>query len=321
MEFEQFRDENGHLVLDKRQRESLVEAGISTVEMLATTPLQELVKLAGFGEKSAKEKWQHAKDTVLGVSFVSAKDYYERQKSKPFLTTGSKALDGILGGGVKVGELTEFWGEETVGKSQLCMQLSVNVQLPSEKGGLNGGILYFDTEGQVRGDRIIQMAKELSLNEPLNNIIVARCYTSDHQRFLLDNIGSVIEKHNIKLIVVDSLIVHFRSEYMGREQLALRQQLLNKYIHKLQSLATTYNLAVVVTNQAVANPDVFGVDTKPTGGHVVGHGVSARIWIRKGKSGVRIARLQKSPWLPESECIFKITEKGIEDQEEKKQNE
>jgi len=161
------------------------------------------------------------------------------------------------------------------------------------------------------------MAQHLGLDpeEVAKNIIFAEAYTSDHQMFLVDNADKVVKENNIRLIIVDSLTSHFRSEYLGREMLAERQQKLNKHLHKLIRLARAFNAVAVVTNQVMAKPDVFfGDSVHPVGGHIVAHTSHTRIYLRKSARGpVRIARLVSSPYLPEGERVFKITENGIED--------
>jgi DNA repair protein RadA len=233
------------------------------------------------------------------------------------LTSGSKVVDRLLDGGLETQTITEFYGEYGTGKSQICHQLCVNVQLPPERGGLSGAALYIDTENTFRTERIVQMSRHLGL-EPeqiAKNIIYAEAYTSDHQMFLLDNADEVIKANNVKLIIVDSLTALFRSEYLGREMLAPRQQKLNMHMHKLIRLARAFNAVAVVTNQVMAKPDVFFGDAiHPIGGHIVGHTSHTRFYLRRAAHGpVRIARLVSSPYLPEGEEIFKVTENGIED--------
>jgi DNA repair protein RadA len=233
------------------------------------------------------------------------------------LTSGSKAIDEILGGGLETQTITEIYGEYGSGKSQLCHQMCVNVQLPVERGGLNSGALYVDTENTFRTERIVQMANHLGLNpeEIAKNIIFAEAYTSDHQMFLLENADKIVKENNIRLIIVDSLTAHFRSEYLGREMLAERQQKLNKHMHRLIRLARAFNAVAVVTNQVMAKPDVFfGDAVHPVGGHIVAHTSHTRVFLRKSSRGpTRIARLVSSPYLPEGERVFKVTENGVED--------
>ena len=199
----------------------------------------------------------------------------------------------------------------------MCHQLCVNVQLPPERGGLGGAALYIDTENTFRTERIVQMARHLGLDpeEVVKNIVFAEAYTSDHQMFLVDNADKVVKENGIRLIIVDSLTSHFRSEYLGREMLAERQQKLNKHLHKLIRLARAFNAVAIVTNQVMSKPDVFfGNVVHPVGGHIVAHTSHTRIFLRKSARGpVRIARLVSSPYLPEGERIFKITENGMED--------
>jgi len=301
--------------------QKLRELGFNTVESIATAAIKEL-EPAGISEKKALDVIRAARST-LSLTFMRADELMKIRQTVMRLTTGSKAIDEVLAGGLETQTITEFYGEYGSGKSQLCHQMCVNVQLPTERGGLNGGALYVDTENTFRTERIVQMAQHLGLNpdEVVRKIIFAEAYTSDHQMFLLENADKVIKDNNVRLIVVDSLTAHFRSEYLGREMLAERQQKLNKHMHRLIRLARAFNAVAVVTNQVMAKPDVFfGDAVHPVGGHIVAHTSHTRIYLRKSSRGpLRIARLVSSPYLPEGERVFKITESGVEDVSEEDQ--
>ena len=296
----------------------LQEMGFHTIESLATATARELGP-AGISEKKALDVIRLARGSIE-LAFVRADELLKRRQTINRLTTGSQTLDTLLGGGLETQTITEFYGEYGSGKSQLCHQLCINVQLPLQQGGLNAATLYIDTENTFRTERLVQMAQHHNLDpeQAARNVIVADAYTSDHQIFLLENADKIIKENDIRLIIIDSLTSHFRSEYVGRETLALRQQRLNKHMHKLIRLARAFNTAAVVTNQVMAKPDVFfGDAVHPIGGHVVAHTSHTRIYLRKASRGpVRIARLVSSPYLPDGESIFKITTNGIEEVEE-----
>jgi RecA/RadA recombinase len=158
--------------------------------------------------------------------------------------------------------------------TQLAHQLSVNVQLPPEKGGLGKTAVYIDCEGTFSPNRIVSMAKAKGLDPEaaLKNVFVARAFNAEHQMFIVDKLREQIEEKNIGLIVIDSITSHFRAEYIGRGELAERQQKLNKHLHALQRLADAFNLAVYITNQVMADPSViFGDPTRPIGGNILAH--------------------------------------------------
>lgn len=299
----------------------LRELGFNTVESLATATAREL-EPAGIGEKRALEVIRKARSS-MALSFIRADELLKMRQSILRLTTGSKTMDELLAGGLESQTITEFFGEYGSGKSQICHQLCVNVQLPPERGGLDGGALYIDTENTFRTERIVQMAQHLGLDPEsvVKKIIFAEAFTSDHQMFLLDNADKVVKENDIRLIIVDSVTSHFRSEYLGREMLAERQQKLNKHLHRLIRLARAFNAVAVVTNQVMAKPDVFfGNTVHPIGGHIIAHTSHTRLFLRKSARGpVRIARLVSSPYLPEGERVFKITENGIIDVTEEDQ--
>lgn len=301
--------------------QKLRELGFHTVESLATATIKEL-EPAGISEKKAADVIRAARST-LSLTFIRADELLKMRQNVLRLSSGSKSLDEILGGGLETQTITEIYGEYGSGKSQLCHQMCVNVQLPSERGGLGGSALYIDTENTFRTERIVQMSQHLGLSpeEVVKNIVFAEAFTSDHQMFLLDNADKIIKENNVRLIIVDSLTAHFRSEYLGREMLAERQQKLNKHMHRLIRLARAFNAVAVVTNQVMAKPDVFFGDAiHPVGGHIVAHTSHTRLYLRKSSRGpTRIARLVSSPYLPEGERVFKVTENGVEDLTEQDQ--
>ncbi len=299
--------------------EKLTEVGYTDPMALAVSSPSELATIADIGEGQAT-KIIHSVREMLDLGFVSADKILERKLQSIKITTGSKNLDKLLGGGVETQAITEVYGQFASGKSQLGFQLAVNVQLPKEKGGLEKKCLFIDTENTFSPNRIIDIAKSVGMNpeEALKNIFVARAYNSEHQIFLIDKAPEMIEQKNIGLIIIDSLTSHFRADFVGRGELASRQQKLNKHLHNLQRLSDAHNLAVYVTNQVMSRPDVlFGDPTAPVGGHVLAHQATYRLYFRKGRAGTKIAQLTDAANLPPGEAIFKITEKGIEDVDEK----
>jgi len=294
----------------------LKDAGIISIRALAMMPKSKLMEDSGIGDKTADKLIKAARD-VEKMGFTPADIIWEKRRGLKKISSSSPNLDDLLGGGFETGALTEVFGEYRTGKTQIAHQLCVNVQMSYEQGGLEGNALYIDSEGTFRPERIIHMAeaKNMDYNKVLKNITVGRAYNSDHQILLAREAPKIIDERNIKLIIVDSLISHFRSEYVGRGMLASRQQTLNVHIHDLLRLSDTYDeLAVLVTNQVSSKPDVFyGNPTIHTGGHIVAHGATIRIYLRKGKGEQRVAKVVDAPNLPEADAVFSITEDGITD--------
>ncbi len=299
----------------------LESSGIYDLMSLAVMSPASLGDIAGVGPAVARKAIQAARK-MLDLGFIDGVEFSERRANISYITTGSKSFDALLGGkGVQSRAVTEAFGAFGSGKTQLGLTLSVRVQLPVESGGASGKCVFIDTEGTFRPSRVKQIAEGLGANaeKVLKNIFVARAFNSDHQILLLDKISEMIKNGEpIKLLIIDSLTAHFRAEFSGRGQLADRQQKLNKYLHNLMKLAEQHNLAVYVTNQVMANPaQMFGDPTTAIGGHIVGHASTYRIYLRRGKKDSRVAKLIDSPDLPDNECIFFVTEKGIIDEEEK----
>ncbi|MFH0835606.1 MAG: DNA repair and recombination protein RadA [Candidatus Micrarchaeota archaeon] len=293
----------------------LKEAGYDSVETIAYCMPNELEEVGGLGSGTAAKVIKMARDS-LEMGFETGSEVMKRRELVQRISTGSTELDALFGGGVETQAITECYGKFSSGKSQLGFQLCVMVQKPPEQGGLGGGALFIDTEGTFRPERIVQMAEAHGLDpkEILANIHVARATNSDHQIILLEKAEEVIKTKNIKLVVVDSLTGAFRSDYLGRGELSERQQKLNKHMHHLLRFADRYNIAAYVTNQVMANPGIlFGDPTTPIGGHVLAHTSTYRVYLRRSKEDRRIAKMVDSPNLPDNECVFRVTEKGIGD--------
>ena len=297
--------------------EKLREAGFEDLMSIAVASQATLMEVADVTKQTALKAIRAARD-LLDMGFKTGVDFLQKRETVGKIVTGSDELNKLIGGGVETQAIFETFGEFGSGKSQLGFQLAVNAQLPVEKGGLGGKVVFIDTEGTFRPERIKQIAEHVGIDPEvaLKNILVARAYTSDHQMLLAEKVSDLVKKQNepIKLVIVDSVMALFRSEYTGRGTLADRQQKINKHLHLLQKLADMHNLAIYITNQVMARPDIFfGNPTAAVGGHVLAHTSTYRVYLRKSKGGKRIARLIDSPHLPEGEAVFKVTAKGILD--------
>lgn len=293
-------------------------AGVYDLMGLAVMSPGKLADMAGVGEAVARKAIQAAR-SMLQLGFIDGIEFAKKRSDVMYITTGSTNLNNLLGGkGIETKSITEAYGAFGSGKTQLALTLTVNVQLPKEKGGAGGKAVYIDTEGTFRPERVRQIAETLGVNPEnvLKNILVARAFNSDHQILLMDKVAEMIKNEEpIKLLIIDSLTAHFRAEFAGRGQLADRQQKLNQYLHTMMRMAEQYNIAIFVTNQVMANPAVmFGDPTTAIGGHIVGHASTYRMYLRRGKAGSRVAKLIDSPNLPDNEAQFFVTEAGVRDE-------
>ena len=266
------------------------------------------------------EKIKEAAGKIIQVGFIPATVQLDIRQRVYSLSTGSKQLDSILGGGIMTMSITEVFGEFRCGKTQMSHTLCVTTQLPREMGGGEGKVAYIDTEGTFRPDRIKQIAEgyELDPESCLANVSYARALNSEHQMELVEQLGEELSSGDYRLIVVDSIMANFRVDYCGRGELSERQQKLNQHLFKLNRLAEEFNVAVFLTNQVQSDPGASALfasadGRKPIGGHVLAHASATRILLRKGRGDERVAKLQDSPDMPEKECVYVIGEKGITD--------
>jgi len=297
--------------------EKLREAGYHNLMAIAVASPGELTETTGMSEASARKVINAARNN-LDMGFVSGEELLKKRETIMRVSTGAKAVDALTGGGFESGGITECFGAYGSGKSAMAHQLAINALDIDENGDPQSYSIWIDTETTFRPERIKQICEQHGLDaaKVLKHIKVVRAFNSDHQMMCAEKVEDLITKETlpVKLLIVDSLMAHFRSEFVGRGTLADRQQKINKHMHVLLKLADTYNICVYVTNQVMSKPDTFfGDPTEAVGGHIVAHASTTRLYFRRGKKGTRVAKLVDSPYLPEGEAIFQITEKGIED--------
>lgn len=268
-------------------------------------------------------------------------DLLQQEQSSGSIVTFCEKFDDMLGGGVPVGKITEFCGAPGIGKTQIGMQLAVDVQIPDEFGGLNGEAIYIDTEGSFIVERVVDIAeaaikhmthiiqssdadeterdlqnealKKFQVRSILSKIYVYRCH--DYMQLIaLSHVlpDFLIEHTKVKLIVVDSIAFHFRHDF---EDLALRTRLLNGLAQSFIKMAYERQLAVVFMNQMTTRVKTsqFGQSHLiPALGESWGHASTIRI-VLYWEDNQRFANLYKSPSRQQMTVAFQITADGVRD--------
>jgi DNA repair protein RadA len=323
--------------------EKLRDNGFDDYQGLAVASPGELSNTADVGESTASDIIQAAREAADIGGFESGAQVLERREQIGKLKFNIPEIDELLGGGIETQSITEVYGEFGAGKSQVTHQLAVNVQLPKEHGGLHGAAIFVDSEDTFRPERIDDMIRGLDdeiladvmeereiegepgddeamdalLESFLDKIHVAKAFNSNHQILLAEKAKELASEsqdddYPVRLLCVDSLTAHFRAEYVGRGELAERQQKLNKHLHDLMRVGDLNNTAVLVTNQVASNPDsFFGDPTQPIGGNILGHTSTFRVYIRKSKGDKRIFKLVDAPNLADGEAIMRVEDAGL----------
>eukprot|EP00051_Salpingoeca_urceolata_P031293 m.11098 g.11098 ORF g.11098 m.11098 type:complete len:402 (+) comp3930_c0_seq1:332-1537(+) len=250
----------------------------------------------------------------------------EEHASSP-ITTFSSAIDHILGGGVAIGQITEFCGAPGVGKTQLGIQLAVDVQVPKQFDGQGGEALYIDTEGSFVVERVEEIAQaavnhleghakeeldEFSVESVLRGIHYMRVHSHQQQIAVVETLVDFLAEHpDVKLVVIDSVAFHFRRDF---EDMGLRTRLLNSLAQSLLRAASEHSLAIVLVNQMTTKITDAGSHLAPALGETWGHAATTRV-VLSWRNNTRWATVLKSPNVKEDEAPYQVTELGIRDVE------
>lgn len=307
-------------------RKKLEDRGIVSKRMIYTelSPT-DLMTITGMDRDKADEAFEYIRNALeqakmISKSLKTAYQLYQEQEKEPFLTTGCIAFDKLFGNGIKAGYLSEFYGENGSGKTQMGIALVLNTLIENP----DSCVAYIDTEGKLKLERLVSILlargtiKEKSEAEKyLNRIFILQPNTAEDQITHIGNISGMMDaKTPIKLLVIDSIISLFQGEYLERGVMKSKFNLIKPMMRRLKILAETYKIPVVCINTVYQSPtESFGKDPIiPAGGNSVGHPLAYRVKLREVGSGKKHrATLIKSPEYAENEADFQITDKGIED--------
>ncbi|XP_072305489.1 DNA repair protein RAD51 homolog 3 [Eucyclogobius newberryi] len=252
---------------------------------------------AGVTEEEALEVLDLVNPQRCPVS-VTALELLQRETELKPIVTSCFELDQALGGGIALGKTTEICGVPGIGKTQLCLQLAVNVQIPECFGGLGAQCLFIDTEGTFFLQRLRDMAaaavrrcslltenqaqqdatRTFTVDYILSNLFVVRCDDSVELLSQISGLPSFLSNHpKVRLIIIDSIAFPFR---LHLEDLPLRTRLLLGAAHQLVALATTRDAAVVMTNQMTTRVQGEGPRLVPALGETWGHAANIRILLQ-----------------------------------------
>ncbi|KAI9096932.1 RAD51C protein [Phlyctochytrium arcticum] len=273
-----------------------------------------------------------AKLKPVPFTSTSALEALTRERTRHAISTSSQALDELLGGeGVPAGRVTEICGLPGLGKTQIGMQLCVNVQATAAKNGGEAEAIYIDTEGSFIPHRVSDMirASLSDLDEEvsdenvdlyLSRIHFFRVHGHLEQVALICQLGDFLQSRpNVKLLVLDSVAFHFRQSFTD---MGMRTRLLNSMAQHLRKYADTHDLVVVMMNQMttrISKVDKGSGGDGETVGYPVpalgdswGHACTNRI-ILLWQNDIRHAELVKSPNLQQRTVQYSVTGDGIRD--------
>lgn len=307
----------------------LAEKGIVDVSQLmiySPAKISEMLKITNDDTHKLFKKTRDAlvKQSIIGKMFQTGSELAEEEKKREQITTGSRALDKLFGGGVEVGETTEVYGEYGCGKSQFCHMMMVRMQLPKEQGGLateenpNPKGIWIDTENTFIPARITSISNHLGIDpkKVLDNIIVAKALNSVDQQIILEEVSTLlVDDKTIRMIVIDSAMGLFRGDYTGRDTLSERQKFLGRFLDLASKIASFYGLTMIWTNQVMISPGIFyGDPVQAIGGTIMAHKSTHRVYFKK--SGVkRVGKMVDSPRYAQTEVTFGLNESGLVDPE------
>ncbi|CAI8600760.1 unnamed protein product [Vicia faba] len=299
--------EIGMLPISASKRGKLLAAGYTTLQAISRTSTIHLARDIEVSENEALEILKFATKTrALDGSSGSntniidggqtAWDMLNEERFSSLITTSCADLDNILGGGISCKEVTEIGGVPGMGKTQIGIQLAVNVQIPLDYGGLGGKAIYIDTEGSFMIERVLQIAEAC----------IEDIYTE--QIALVNYLDKFVTEHkDVKIIIIDSVTFHFRQDF---EDMALRTRLLGEMSLKLMKLARNFSLAVVMLNQVTIKHMEGSFQLTLALGDSWSHSCTNRI-ILYWNGDERHAYIDKSPSLKSASAPYSVTSRGI----------
>jgi RAD51-like protein 1 len=297
--------------VDEATLKKLASAHVLTVEDLLCRTQVEVVQL-GLTQDDAKDLMRSASESVA-PAYVTVSSI--ASGSTQHLPTTIAVLDDMLGGGIPARSVTEVVGPPGAGKTQFCHMMAVLGTFPVPMGGLDGKVLYIDTEGAFSPDRLYEIANHRSAEhlaeQVASSVLVQNVKTSTELMELLRQLETLIITHGVKLVILDSIAAVVRRQF-DNSQIKDRQMLLGEAAQLLKQAAERYHLPVLVTNQVtgkfVAGAAQAAHTVTAALGAMWAHAVNTRLVLEnRGASGGRHLFIAKSPRCPVCSLCYQIT--------------
>ena len=301
----------------------LREVFITTAEILSVQNPVDLQTQTKLGEATVAKIIKNAREVSGRFGFKSGIELEKHQAETPRLKFGIDSLDDKLFGGLEAGSIIEIYGSARGGKTFLSHQLAVRCQLPFDRGGLEGRVLWLDTESSFKTTHIRANAVRWGLDPDiaLANISVAPIALSSQIEDYTQQIQLMLSEGEYKMLVIDSFTGLFRAEYTGIGNLATRQYSINRLLNWMRRLGLATDAVFVYTNQVTTQITSWGGNpSAPVGGHVVAHASDYRFFTRVGAQGKRKISLKDNSGVPEFDVEVEIGWGGVYGDKTEKKN-
>ena len=228
----------------------LQEAGISSAEVLSYQEPHDVWRKTGLSLDTVEKLIARARGFLPFTEFRPATEVEVEHESRHQLSTGIPMVDSRLQGGIHGGSLVEFYGAAGTGKSHWCHQLAVTSQLPTERGGLGGKVLWIDTEGSFSSLIIRVMTKRFGLDPDgvLSNITTMYMMNEEHMVGCRDMLSALCTD-KVGLLVVDSLGKLFKMELVRPSNYEMSRARLATLLDRFQDIAVTTGVTIIYTNR------------------------------------------------------------------------
>ena len=308
--------------------EKLKLLGINTIQSLHMTSRKSLLNIKGFTEKKVSNIFNEANKIEVFSLFQKGSDLMnQRYNNIRRISTGSRNLDNIIGGGFESNSITELIGEKNVNITDFIHILTVN----AKKQNPNNKIIFFDLENNFNKEKIISLAKEMNINRKnclVNIILINEVDTFDDLMSKLNEISENNQCSECSLLIIDSLITIFQKIF--KETLVHKSQINNELGNKydiesklgkiltiLKRISILYNMAIIITriinDDENMNAQNDLIKTDPNIEIILNYECKTRLKFKKLKNDKIKCIVLNSPMISEQDCKFIITEKGIID--------
>ncbi|KAK1942071.1 DNA repair protein RAD51 3 [Phytophthora citrophthora] len=264
-------------VVDLVDKPALFRAGFRNQKDLMDISARELASETQISVKEAVEVLEVARNeensTAVGETALNL--LQEVTKSEP-IATRLMGIDGLLGGGLQQGEVTEICGGPGTGKTQFGMHVCLAAQYSTNASGKPASVVFIDSEGSFIIERVASMAEhfledfrqtraeKLTRDDVLRGISYYRVHDYLEQMEVLYSLPAYFQAApECKLLVIDTVAFHFRH---GFEDYTQRARALDDLASFLHGLATDFDVAVLlinhITTKASSN-DHYGSHEQP----------------------------------------------------------
>lgn len=227
------------------------------------------------------------------------------------ISTGCITLDGMLKGGLPLGETTLVYGEPSTGKTSFALRMAVNFLDYKKSCDGDSRVLYVDADQKLSVDRFSDIAGRNAVDY-FKRLIVSIPKSFAEQTLLVEQLDSFVAR-SIDFVVIDTVTSLYQEEIASRGSVFPASREFNRQLAYLKEAVENRHITVLLLSQVHSALQSTPAEITPISTRILKYWSDNILNLKlTSQTGVRVAFIEK-PRVSLAGCRFRLVQSGLVD--------